>query len=85
MITETLVALNEKGSSAVKQLRKQRLMNGLPFMINVRELGGIKCFLEYSDGSIVEVARSAVESDFETIRTLTTIEASALRDRYQLC
>lgn len=84
MAVETLVSLNEKGSSAVKQLRKQRLINGLPFMINVRELEGTKCFLEYPDGSIIEVARSASGSDFETIRTLTTIEASALRDRYQL-
>ncbi|GGH00075.1 hypothetical protein GCM10007415_39970 [Parapedobacter pyrenivorans] len=81
---ETLVSLNEKGSGAVKQLRKQRLISGLPFMINVRELAGIKCFLEYPDGSIIEVERSASGSDFETIRTLTPIEASALRDRYQL-
>lgn len=84
MTTETLVALNEKGSSAVKELRKQRLINGLPFMINVRELVGVRCFLEYPDGSIIEVERSTSGSDFETIRTLSTTEAAELRNRYQL-
>lgn len=81
---ETLVSLNEKGSGAVKQLRKQRLMKGLPFMINVRELAESRCFLEYPDGSIVEVERSANGSEFETIRTLSTFEANELKKRYQL-
>lgn len=84
MTTETLIALNEKGSDAVKKLRKQRLINGLPFMINARELTGVKCFLEYPDGSITEVERSANGSDFETIRTLSAAEADELRVRYQL-
>lgn len=81
---ETLVTLNEKGSNAVKQLRKQRLINGLPFMINSRELTGVKCFLEYPDGSIIEVERSANGSDFETVRELSASEAGELRGRYQL-
>lgn len=60
------------------------MINGLPFMINVREEAGVRCFLEYPDGNIIEVERSATGSDFETIRTLSTAEATALRDRYQL-
>lgn len=84
MTTGTLVTLNEKGSDAVKQLRKQRLINGLPFMINVRELKGVRCFLEYPDGSIIEVERSANGADFDTIRTLSPAGANKLRGRYQL-
>ena len=74
---------SKKGTNAVKKLREQKLRNGLPFMINVKELSTNQCYLEYPDGSIklITVAHSA--RDIDVIRELTSIEATHLRRRFQ--
>lgn len=76
--------IERTGTAAVKRLRLKKLSNGLPFMINSKDLPGNQCYLEYPGGSIalVKIARSA--KDFTVIRTLTSFEVTNIRKKYNL-
>lgn len=73
-----------RGTEAVKRMRQQKLRDGQPFMINVRELPADQCYLEYPDGSISQVAVVSAKRDFRIIRKLSISETGALRRRFQL-
>lgn len=72
----------QKGTLAVKRLREHKLRNGLPFMINTKELATNQCYLEYPNGIIklVTIAKSA--NGLDIIRELTATEAQHLRRRF---
>ena len=74
---------SEKGTNAVKKLREQKLRNGFPFMINVKELSTNQCYLEYPNGSIKLVTVVHSTTDIDVIRKLTATEATHLRRRFQ--
>jgi hypothetical protein len=76
--------IERNGTAAVKRLRLKKLSNGLPFMINTKDLPGNQCYLEYPGGTIelVKIERSA--KDFTVIRTLSSIEVTAIRKKYNL-
>jgi hypothetical protein len=76
----TLIDKENNGTLAVKNLRKQRLLNGLPFMINSKEA----TFLEYPDGSISMVRRDIFGIEFEIIKKLSKAECDKLREKWQL-
>lgn len=78
----TIKITSRKGTNAVKKLREKKLKNGLPFMINVKELSTNQCYLEYPNGSIklITVVHSA--RDIDVVRELTLIEATHLRRRF---
>lgn len=80
----TLQNIERKGTAAVKRLRSQKLANGLPFMINSKELPSNQCYLEYPDGSIHLVTLSRTARDFDMIRELSIQERSRLRIKYKL-
>lgn len=73
-----------RGTEAVKRIRQQKLRDGQPFMINVRELPADQCYLEYPDGHISQVALVSASRDFTLIRQLSHSETGALRRRFQL-
>ena len=52
--------IERNGTAAVKRLRLKKLSNGLPFMINTKDLPGNQCYMEYPGGTIelVKIARS---------------------------
>jgi hypothetical protein len=76
--------IEEKGSEAVRKMRRQKLSNGHPFMINSRELVSSQCYLEYPDGIIKLVLHHKSARNFTVIRELTELEANLLRKRYNL-
>lgn len=76
--------LTRKANLAVKQLRFQRLSNGLPFMINIKELQDDTCFLEYPNGQIKLVRQNRAKTEFIEIKTLNAEAARQIRIRYQL-
>ncbi|HRD57437.1 MAG TPA: hypothetical protein PK504_05280 [Ferruginibacter sp.] len=78
----TVEITSKKGSNAVRKLREQKLRNGLPFMINVKELSTNQCYLEYPNGSIKLVSVVHSSREIDVIRELTLIEASHLRKRF---
>ncbi|MFZ6024714.1 MAG: hypothetical protein ACOYVG_09730 [Bacteroidota bacterium] len=80
-MTVVQIASN-KGTRAVKKLREQKLKNGLPFMINVKELSTDQCYLEYPNGSIKLISVAHSSRDFAVIRELSNIEATRLRSRF---
>ena len=70
------------GSTAVRKLRKKKLQNGLPFMINAKELPTDQCYLEYPDGCIKLVTVNHSSRVMDVMRELTTTEATDLRRRF---
>jgi hypothetical protein len=78
----TVKATSKIGTVSVRKLREQKLRNGLPFMINVKELSTDQCYLEFPDGSIKLMAVTHATTNMNVIRELTTAEASELRGRF---
>jgi hypothetical protein len=77
-----LQMIGKIGTDAVKELRLQKLRNGVPFMINSNDLESRKFYLEYPDGSIQLARLEKDAKEFTMIRKLSTAEAQALRAKY---
>jgi len=78
-----LKSIENRGTEAVRKLRRQKLAKGLPFMINSRELTTNQCYLEYPNGLIKLVRIAKSTRDFDVIRELSQSEAQVLRSRYR--
>lgn len=79
----TVEITSRKGTNAVKRLREQKLRNGLPFMINAKELSTNQCYLEYPNGNIKLITVIQSTRDMHVIRELTSTEATNLRKRFR--
>ncbi len=70
---------------ALSKLRKVRLAQGLPFMINAIDLPSNQCYLEFANGDILLVGiNSSSDRDFTIIRELNTVEKDSVRKKFQL-
>jgi hypothetical protein len=78
----TIEFTSKRGTSGVRKLRKQKLQNGLPFMINAKELATNQCYLEYPNGSIKLVTIEQSTRAIDVVRELTLTEATDLRNRF---
>ena len=76
--------LEMAGIQAVKNLRRNKLTLGFPFMINSDLLPPDQCYLEYPDGSIKLVELNPDNSDYRIIAELTEEEGRLIRKKYQL-
>lgn len=74
--------INKAGTDAVRRLRMRKLRNGLPFMINTRELPATECYLEYPDGKIKLVSMAGNANDFTEVRVLNEAETNRIRTQY---
>lgn len=72
------------GLLAIQILRKEKLGNGHPFMINSPQLPEGQCYLEYPNGLIQIVALSKSRKDFEKIKQLSKKESISLLQSLQL-
>lgn len=81
---EKLQKIERTGTAAVKRLRNQKLLKGLPFMINSKELPSNQCYLEYPNGSVKLATLAKNGRDFEIIRELTPLESRRLRTKFKL-
>jgi hypothetical protein len=79
-----LEVLENIGTAAVMQLRKEQLASGNFFMINSKDLPARQGYLEYPDGTINLVTIAADERSFTTIRKLSIAEANILRQQFNL-
>lgn len=79
-----LQRIERRGTAAVKRLRRQKLANGFPFMINANDLPPRQCYLEYPDGSMQLVSLAENGRDFDPIRALSPQETAQLRRRFNL-
>jgi len=79
-----IASVEKVGTSAVKKLRLDRLNNGIPFMINSRELPKEQCYLEYPTGIIKLAQISADKNDFSIIREFSLTESTAIRRKFHL-
>ena len=76
--------LERTGTAAVKRLRLKKLQDGLPFMINSKELPGNQCYLEYPNGSIKLVTMESSTRDFKVLRELSKAESALILAKYHL-
>jgi hypothetical protein len=76
--------LEARANDAIRKLRKQKLSQGIPFMINSDELPTYQCYLEYPDGNIKLVTASNETLDFKVVRLLNSRERKRLRHKYNL-
>ncbi|MGN6437000.1 MAG: hypothetical protein ACTHMM_10725 [Agriterribacter sp.] len=79
----SLEITSERGTNAVLKLREQKLKNGLPFMINTKELASNQYYLEYPNGSIKLISIIPSSQNINIVRELTKDEASKLRSRFR--
>ena len=75
--------LEKSGLLALQLLRKTKLKQGHPFMINSDKLPVEQCYLEYSDGSIQIVTMCNNRKDFKVIRELSAKEQTSIRKMLQ--
>ncbi len=80
----TAKKLEKSASKAIKQLRKNRLQQGLPFMINSDLLPSNQCYLEYPDGSMKIVEADPKGSDFKVIEELGYFDIEFVRRKLKL-
>jgi hypothetical protein len=81
-----LVANNNNRTTIdkIKSLRKEKLAQGLPFMINSDELPSYQCYLEYPDGTIKIAEANSSESDFKIVGELDFLNAEVFRRKLKL-
>lgn len=76
--------LEEAGLRAVQLLRKTKLAQGHPFMINSSALPMGQCYLEFPDGIIQLVRINRSKMDFEVVRELSHQEQSEIKKLLQV-
>ena len=79
-----LEVLENIGTAAVMQLRKEKLASGKSFMINSEALPPKQSYMEYPDGTISIVAVAPDERSFVIISKLSTAQAQSVRHRFNL-
>ena len=72
---------SSKNSIVVRKLREQKLRDGLPFMINVKELSSNQCYIEYPDGIIKLVSVISSTKEICVEKVLNSADANKLRKR----
>jgi hypothetical protein len=79
-----LEVLENIGTAAVMELRKEKLASGKSFMINSDQLPAKQAYMEYPDGTINIETMAPGERSFLIVHKLTAAEALAVRKRYDL-
>jgi hypothetical protein len=71
--------VEDMGRLALRELRKNKLAAGHPFMINSHKLPSDQCYLEFPEGTFQLVTICRIENDFKVVRKLSKKEQSALK------
>lgn len=71
-------------NKAIRHLRKKKLSQGFPFMINSDVLESSQCYLEYPDGSIKIVEADSKQHDFLVVFELSKKDADEVRRKHKL-
>lgn len=74
----TAKKIEESARRKIRQIRKKKLEQGLPFMISSEDLPPTQCYLEFPDGTI-KIAEAGRGSDFKIIEELDFFNAQLLR------
>jgi hypothetical protein len=69
---------------AIRLLRKKKLSQGFPFMINSDMLDSHQCFLEYPDGLIKIVEADSKRIDFRIVFEFSKKDSDSLRKKFGL-
>lgn len=76
--------MEQSAQRKIRQLRKKKLQQGLPFMIGSDDLPAEQCYLEYPDGTIKIAEASSRNSDFKIIEELDYFNTQLLRRALKL-
>ena len=77
-------ALQTAGTAAVKWLRKEKLSNGQPFMINSKSLPKGQSYLEFPNGQVKLVSISSSKRDFNVIKEYSPEESLMILKSFHL-
>ena len=80
----TIKQLEKAGSDTVKELRKNKLSMGLPFIINTNDLPSTQFYLEYPDGYIKLVTFRQDKLDYKFIIEFNIEQSNEIRKKYKL-
>jgi hypothetical protein len=80
----TLKVQVEAAKKVIKQLRKRKLSEGHPFMINSDVLEKGQCYMEYPDGSIKIVEADMKHKEFYVVYELSENDANDIRRKHKL-
>lgn len=69
---------------AIKLLRKTKLKQGIPFMINSDILSSNQCYLEYPDGIIKIAEADKKQNDFIIVFEFSLRDSDDLRKKLKL-
>ncbi|MEO6869491.1 MAG: hypothetical protein ABI168_07590 [Ginsengibacter sp.] len=75
---------NKHTLKRIRLIRKEKLSQGLPFMINSDELPSYQCYLEYPDGSIKIAEVDSRDSDFKIVGELDFLNAEVFKRKLKL-
>ena len=84
MISMKRKELERRGEQALKILKKTKLDQGFPFMINSALLPPDESYLEYPNGLIVHVGLSSEIRDFKIIKNLSPEESLEIKRKFKL-
>ena len=76
--------MEQSARRKIRQLRKKKLQQGLPFMISSDDLPAQQCYLEFPDGSIKIAEAGSRTADFKIIEELDYFNAQLLRESLKL-
>ena len=80
----TAKKMEQSAKRRIRQLRRQKLEQGLPFMISSDDLPAEQCYLEFPDGTIKVAEAGSRNSDFKIIEVLDYFNAELLRRKFKL-
>jgi hypothetical protein len=75
---------NKSAINKIKSLRKEKLLQGIPFMINSDDLPSHQCYLEYPDGSIKIAEVNSRDSEFRIIEELDFLNTENIKRKLKL-
>ena len=76
--------LEQSGLLAIQLLRKNKLEQGHPFMINSVKLPVDQCYLEFPNGNIQIVTICHTRKDFKVVKELSAREQTSIRKMLRL-
>ena len=80
----TAKKMEQSARRKIRQLRKKKLQQGLPFMISSDDLPAEQCYQEYPDGTIKIAVAGSRNSDFKIIEELDYFNTQILRRTLKL-
>ncbi|PWK28365.1 hypothetical protein LV89_01149 [Arcicella aurantiaca] len=79
-----ILDLEKQASSSIEQLREQKFVKNMPFMLGELDLSDNHFYYEYANGDIAIAEFELQTQNHKVLRFLTIEEADNLREKFNL-